>query len=110
MLAVDCNEFIHALDRRQSHRSRNLSHLCIGAKGLYQVLGAESKIAHQAELFREIIAVGNDSPAFEAVKKFGRMKAEDRGVPVSSNGPLMVSAPKCVRGIVDDPQIVTLCY
>jgi len=77
VLPIGFDHIRHDVQVRQAHRCRYFDHLAVRSRVNDFIHVAKSEVPHQAHRRGKLIVVGHDSTAFERVKHFGCVEAQD---------------------------------
>ena len=78
---VGGDDVVQLLEIRQPHRRAHLIHFPIDPQGQDRIVSRKSEVPHQAQTLRQVLIVGDNRTAFDRVKEFGGVEAQDLGVP-----------------------------
>ncbi len=106
--AVRRNEFANTIERCDAHGSGDLRHFAISSDADNIIVTGETKVAHQAHFIGKSIIIRYCSSPFERIEKLCRVEAENFRVSKASYHFPLMRAAKCVRGIINQREVMSL--
>src|ERR1043166_1865086 len=73
---VYTKKLFQALERGQTHRSRDLAHFAVYAQGHDGIITREPEVSHQTESSCQVVGIGHDRTSLERVYNLCGVKAE----------------------------------